>query len=146
MIKFAVRTIAFLVVAILIYNFFFGTSEEKETTQKIVREFKDVGVAVKDLLQAEKEKLDEGKYDNALDKIGGLFQKVKNSVEKIDPDALSKLNRLERKRKELSEELHENDQDQMTDQEKEHMNEEMKRLLRETERLLNEINEEQEVN
>ncbi|MEM0991737.1 MAG: hypothetical protein AAF847_03515 [Bacteroidota bacterium] len=142
MIKFAFRTLAFLVVAILIYNFFFGTTEEKETSQKIVQEFKDVGVAVKDLLQAEKEKLDEGKYDNALDKIGGLFQKVKNSVEKIDPDALSKLDRLERKRNEISDEVHKKGDDNLNEQEKEKINREMEELLKETESLLKEINRE----
>lgn len=143
MIKFAIRLLIILVIGIIGYNFFFGTTEEKESGQKIVRELKDVGVAVKDLLASEKEKLDEGKYDNALEKIGGLFEKVKNSVEKISPDAMDRLDRLERRRKDLAEEVEEKEQNNLlTDDEKEKLNGEMKKLLRDTERLLNEISEE----
>jgi len=145
MIKFAFRLLIVLVVGVLAYNFFFGTTEEKENGQKIVRELKDVGVAVKDLLASEKEKLDEGKYDNALDKIGGLFEKVKNGVEKISPDAMDRLDRLERRRKDLVQEVEEKEQNNiLTDEEKEELNSEMKKLLRDTEKLLKEISAEQE--
>jgi len=142
MIKFAFRLLVVLVIAVLGYNYFYGTTEEKESTQKIVNELKEVGVAVKDLLRSEKEKMDEGKYDNALDKIGDLFQKVKNGVEKIDPEKLNKLNELERKRKDLSNELHSEDQGELDGENKDQMNNEIKKLLRDTEKLLREINEE----
>ncbi|MEL6944166.1 MAG: hypothetical protein AAFO82_16015 [Bacteroidota bacterium] len=125
------------------FKVFTAPTEEKESGQKIVRELKDVGVAVKDLLASEKEKLDEGKYDGALEKIGGLFEKVKNGVEKISPEAMDRLNKLERRRKDLAEEVEEKEQQNiLSDEEKEKLNDEMKKLLRDTERLLNEISEE----
>jgi glutaredoxin 2 len=144
MIRSAIKIILVLVAGVLIYNFFYGTDEEREQSKRIVGEFKEVGVAVKDLLQSEKEKLDEGKYDDALDKMGNLFEKVRNGVEKLDPDAISSLNRLERKRRELEEEVHQKNEDELTNAEKDDINAEMEELLKDTERLLEEIRRDQE--
>jgi glutaredoxin 2 len=144
MIRSAIKIILVLVAGVLIYNFFYGTDEEREQSKRIVGEFKEVGVAVKDLLQSEKEKLDEGKYDDALDKMGNLFEKVRNGVEKLDPDAISSLNRLERKRRDLEEEVHQKNEDELTNAEKDDINAEMEELLQDTERLLEEIRRDQE--
>lgn len=128
-----------LVAGILIYNFFYGTDEEREQSKRIVGEFKEVGVAVKDLLKSEKEKLDEGKYDDALAKMKNLFEKVGDGIEKLDPNAVSTLNDLERKRRNLEEEVERKNQGDLTDAEKEELNTEMEELLRETEQLLKDI-------
>lgn len=139
MIRTAIRLILLLVVGILVYNFFFGTTTEKEEGKRIVSEFKDVGVAIKDLLSSEKQKLDEGKYDDALDKVGNLFQKVRNGIEKIDPNAIPRLDRLEDKRRDIEREVERKNQGELTDQEKEELNAEMEELLQETERLMEDV-------
>ena len=72
MIKSILRLAAILVVGILFYNYFLGTPTEKEQSKKVFSKVKDLGRDAWDLLKTEKEKLDEGKYDEALDKITTL--------------------------------------------------------------------------
>ena len=67
-----------LVVGLLTYNFFFGSPEEKETSRRVAGEVRDLGASVFDLLKSEKQKLNEGKYDEALSMLKqaiGLEQK-----------------------------------------------------------------------
>ncbi|MCC6724083.1 MAG: hypothetical protein IT258_06195 [Saprospiraceae bacterium] len=105
MIRSALKLLAILVVGILIYNLFLGTDEEKQGAKKIVGEMKDVGVAVKDLLKTEKEKFDKGKYDKAIDKIGGVLSNLKRNANDFDERYVKRIEELERKRKALKEEL-----------------------------------------
>ncbi|MEM1328418.1 MAG: hypothetical protein AAGI23_20860 [Bacteroidota bacterium] len=144
MIRTAIKVILVLVAGILIYNFFYGTEEEREQSKRIVGEFKEVGVAVKNLLQSEKAKLDEGKYDDALDKMGGLFNKIRDGVERLDPGVQDRLERLDRKRRDLEDEVHRKNEDELTNAEKDDINAEMEELLQDTERLLDEIRRDQE--
>jgi predicted nucleic acid-binding Zn-ribbon protein len=105
MIKSALKLLAVLVIGILIYNLFLGTDEEKQGAKRIVGEVKDVGVAVKDLLKSEKEKFDKGKYDKAVDKIGSILSNLKRNAKDFDEKYLQRIEELERKRKQLKEEL-----------------------------------------
>lgn len=105
MIKSALKLLAVLVIGILIYNLFLGTDEEKQGAKRIVGEVKDVGVAVKDLLKSEKEKFDKGKYDKAVDKIESILSNLKRNASDFDEKYLQRIEELERKRKQLKEEL-----------------------------------------
>jgi basic membrane lipoprotein Med (substrate-binding protein (PBP1-ABC) superfamily) len=98
MIKNILQILVVVVVGVLVYNFFLGTPEEKQNARTIFNEVKDVGVAVKDLLQSEKEKFDAGKYDNALDQIGNLFDNMKTEAREFDEQYLDRIEDLERKR------------------------------------------------
>lgn len=69
MIKLLFKLIAVAVVGILAFNFFFGTPEEKETSRRVVGQVRDLSASVFGLLKSEKEKFDQGKYDQALSKI-----------------------------------------------------------------------------
>jgi ElaB/YqjD/DUF883 family membrane-anchored ribosome-binding protein len=101
MIKNILQILVVVVVGVLVYNFFLGTPEEKQNARTIFNEVKDVGVAVKDLLQSEKEKFDAGKYDNALDQIGNLFDNMKTEAREFDEQYLDRIEDLERKRRDL---------------------------------------------
>lgn len=74
----------FLVAGILVYNYFFGTAEEKAQSKQIFTEIKDVTKSAVGLLKSEKKKFDEGKYDDAVDKIGGLIDNLKGKAEKLE--------------------------------------------------------------
>ena len=76
MIKLLFRIAIFLVLGILIYNRFFGTPEEKAHSKAIIAEAKALGKASWALLKSEKEKLNQGKYDTALDRIETLADRV----------------------------------------------------------------------
>lgn len=77
MIKSVIKLGLFLVVGILVYNFFLGTPEEKAQSKQIFGKAVEVGKAGVGLIKDEVEKFKSGKYDDALDKVGGLLSKAK---------------------------------------------------------------------
>ena len=77
MIRFIFTTAFFLVIALLSYNYFFGTAEEKKQAQEIFSKGAEVVGAGADLLKSEYEKYQDGKYDEALDNISHFLGKLK---------------------------------------------------------------------
>ncbi len=108
MIKNLLKLLALLVVGVLVYNYFFGTPEEKETSKEIFSEVRDLGKATWNLLRSEKQKFDEGKYDEAVDKVGGLLSSLRTRAgENNDAGAIKELEDLERRRRELDRQIDE---------------------------------------
>lgn len=105
MIRFVLKIGAVLVAGILIYNFFFGTSEEKEQSRKVFGQVKDVVVSVSQLVKSEKTKFDAGKYDAALEKLGGAYQAVRGQVQKLDASFIQRLDELEKRKASLQSEI-----------------------------------------
>jgi hypothetical protein len=73
-----------IIIAVLAYNYFFGTEEEREQSKSIFKQTKEVGVAVVDFVKDETEKVKDGKYDDVIDNISGFLEELKtdsNSVE-----------------------------------------------------------------
>lgn len=96
-----------LVAGILVYNYFFGTPEEKAQSKEIFTGVKDLTKSAFALLKQEKQKFDEGKYDEAVDKIGGLLDNLKGKAEQLEDnrELLDQIAELERKRQALSKEI-----------------------------------------
>ena len=108
MIKNLLKLLVLVVVGVLVYNYFFGTPEEKETSKEIFSEVRDLGKATWGLLRSEKQKFDEGKYDEAVDKVGGLLGSLRSRAQQDkNADALNELEDLERRRRELDREIDE---------------------------------------
>lgn len=105
MIKNLVKLAVVLIIGILIYNYFLGTEEEKQTSKAIFHEVRDVAVGVKDLVKSEKQKFNEGKYDQAVEKIGVVLKKLKSTAKEIDDKYIDRIDELSKKRRELKEEL-----------------------------------------
>ncbi len=149
MVKILFRLLLIIVAGVLIYNFFLGTDAEKENAKDVVEEFKDVGRAVKDLLTKEKEKLDNGKYDDALNQVGNLFNNIKNAVKPEDTKSLDELANLEDRRKGIEQELEDIENKPTADsveqeEKKRKLNIDLKKLIEDTERFLNKVNFKQE--
>lgn len=131
-----------LVAGILVYNYFFGTETEKAQSREIFEKVGDLGRAGIDLLKSEKEKFDEGKYDDALDKIGGLFDKVRDKAEDLgDSELLKDIGRLEEKRKELKERVDRNAPEGYSNEEKDTLRKEWKNLVEESEEVMKKLEE-----
>ena len=135
MIRSILRLAVLLVIGILVYNFFFGTEVEKENSQKVFQEVKEVAVSVKDLIKSEREKFDEGKYDQALSKMGDLFGQLKEKAQEVeDNNYLEKLADLDKKRKELEKDWDAHRPE--TESEQKDFQNELKKLMEETEALI----------
>jgi len=137
MIKAVLRILVVVVIGVLIYNYFLGTPEEKANAKRIFNEVKEVGVAVKDLVKSEKEKFDEGKYDAALDKIGGVFNSLKENSSELSGGMNEEIDQLEAKRKELSAKL--KVQKPESEAEQEAFKKELQQLVEDTEKMVNKL-------
>ena len=102
MIRSLVKLALLLVAAILVYNYLFGTSQEKENSRKVFGQLREVVVSVTDLVKAEKEKFDAGKYDVALKKLGNAYKAVREQAQYVDD---KRLDDLETRKSALEQEL-----------------------------------------
>lgn len=105
MIKTLIKLVLVLVVGILIYNFFFGTSQEKEQSREVFKKTGAVLNSTWDLLKSERAKFDAGKYDKALEKLGGAYREIREQAEYVDEKVLKRLDDLERRKAQLEKEL-----------------------------------------
>ncbi len=130
-----------LVAGLVVYNYFFGTAEEKESSKEIFEQIKDLGQSAWGLLKSEKEKLEAGKYDGALENLQELFDKLRRQAESAgDGEALDKLNELESRRKALKGELRADEarraRSDSSAQPDEALQNDWEQLVRETEQLM----------
>lgn len=132
--KSLIRIVLLLVVGIIAYNYFYGTEVEKDKSEKIISEFKDVGSSIVNLVKDEKEKFDDGKYDDAIDKMKEAVEKMKEKVDKSGDDSLKdEMESLGDKSEEILDKWERNMP--KTEAEKEKFKEDMKRILRDAESL-----------
>jgi hypothetical protein len=105
MIRSLLKLALVLVAGILVYNYFFGTSAEKEQSKEVFRKTGAAVGAAWDLLKSEKEKFNAGKYDQALDKLGAAYREVRERAQYVDKNVLQRLDNLERRKADLEKEL-----------------------------------------
>src|SRR5690606_33625195 len=94
-----------VIIGILIYNYFFGTREEKETSKAVFSKTKDLTVSVYDMLKSEKHKFDEGKYDKAIEKLNDLYASARANQSEMSPSEKAQLQRLEDQKRQLQKEI-----------------------------------------
>lgn len=132
----------FAIIGLISYNYYYGNETEKARSEKVIDGVKDVFGAVKDLAVAEKEKFDEGKYDKILDKIGNVFDDVKERSADISDDLRDRLTDLEDEKIELKERIKEKKKEGLwTKEEKEKTKEDFRDLIQKSEDLFKEIKE-----
>lgn len=125
-----------LVAGILVYNYFLGTDTEKEKSEKIFAEFKDVGVSVVNLMKEEKVKYDEGKYDEAIDKMKGAVEKMKDKIDQSGDESLKdEMDDLGYQSKKILEKWERNKP--QTEAEKEKFESDMKKILEDAQNIFN---------
>ncbi len=146
MIRFLFKLFLSLVVLLLVYNYFLGTPEEKSTSKKIFGEVIHLGKSSWDLLRAEKQKLRDGKYDMAIDRVSQLLDGIETAVNNRDnPNLSEQYQHLTEKRDQLlkleqaSGALNGNEGNTLTEKEKMERLKLLKTLLSETELLMNQL-------
>jgi len=148
MIRFLFKLVLSLVVLLLVYNYFLGTPEEKSTSKKIFGEVIHLGKSSWDLLRVEKQKLRDGKYDVAMDKVSQLLNGLEDAVKQSgDPKISDQFQDLTNKKNQLLqlEEASTNLKNtseadaKLTEKEKSERLRLLKSLLSETELLMNQL-------
>jgi len=107
MIRSLLKIAALLIAGILVYNYFFGTNEEQENSRKVFSQIRGVVSSVGQLVRSEKDKFDAGKYDAALDKLGGVYKAIRTQARHVDEKVIQRLSELEGRKSELEQELNE---------------------------------------
>lgn len=102
MLKGLFQLLVIVVIGVLLYNYFLGSPEEKATSKEIFSKAGDLGKAAFQLLRSEKEKFEQGKYDEAVSRVGGLINSLRSQAqENKDASTLRSIDDLERRRREL---------------------------------------------
>lgn len=143
MIKSLVKLALLLAIGIVGYNYFLGTPEEKASSKAIVNEVKELGKSVGNLLKAEKEKFDKGKYDDALTKIGNVYDKLKSKV-KDGGEMLDKIKALEGQKEDLEKQMEftaKGEEGEAKTEEESKLKDALEKLIKKTEELATEVEE-----
>lgn len=134
--------LALVIVVVLIgYNYFFGTSNEKMESQEIVEQIKGLGKSIGELLKSEKDKFQEGKYDELFDNIGDMFDNLKEKIASTDTHSREELDRLEQEKTHLEEKWKNLDPGDTSSEAKEEFLQDMRDLFQETEQLVKDLEE-----
>lgn len=95
-----------VVVGLICYNYFFGTSTEKEQSKRIFSGVGNLFGEVRTLVRGEREKFDAGKYDTALDKMGNVIDRLKtHNATTGDRNVQAEIAQLESRKRQLEQEL-----------------------------------------
>ena len=102
-------TLIILLAGYVGYMYFFGKGDDKAKAEIIVQETKSLGKAVGDFLSTQKEKYDEGEFDNLIDKVGAMLDKLKSSDQQTSKEVKDNL-------KDLQDELRQIDTDKLSEE------------------------------
>lgn len=143
MIKSLIKVGFMLAIGIIGYNYFLGDPDEKAQSKEIISKVGDGVKAVGGVFKGEYQKMRDGKYDKAFEKIGGALEKGKEKLKggkellsKIDDwnDRQSEWRKTKRDLKKQWESAGDDEKDKIGEAIKEH-NEEAERLAKEGEEL-----------
>jgi type II secretory pathway component PulM len=105
MIRSLVKIALLLLVAILVYNRFFGTDEEKEQSKKVFGQMRGVVTSVAGIVRSERDKFDHGKYDKVMDKLGEAYTTVREKAQYVDEKVIKRLDELEGRKAQLERQI-----------------------------------------
>lgn len=149
MLKGLFQLLVIVVIGVLLYNYFLGSPEEKATSKEIFSKAGDLGKAAFQLLRSEKEKFEQGKYDEAVSRVGGLINSLRSQAqENKDASTLRSIDDLERRRRELESQVAELEKirqsgDRLAAKAREtQIREDWQQLLKATESVLNKMENE----
>lgn len=84
-----------LTIGLVGYNFFLGTPEEQQQSKLIIGKVRDLGGEVFNLLHTEKEKYNEGKFDEAIGRVGSSITYLKERAVSTADGGYALLERLQ---------------------------------------------------
>lgn len=122
-----------LVVLIVGYNYFFGDSHEKSESQEIIDKVKDLGESLFGFVVNEKERMEQGKYEGLFNQVENLFDLIKSQLESADTLDRDELIKLESDKNDLEIELKEAEENGLSPEEKERLDQKIQDLLIQTE-------------
>ena len=88
-----------LIIGLLAYNMMFGDEADKENAKQITN-------GVKELIRSTKEKYKDGEYNEAISKIGDIFNNLKDKADKVsNGEYTDDINALQQRKERLEDML-----------------------------------------
>lgn len=145
MIKFLFKVAIVVLLAVLVYNYFFGSEAEKETSKNIYSKAKDLTASVWDLAKSEKTKFEAGKYDKAIDKLNDVYDAVRKESGNMTEDEKEQLHSLEREKIDLERDVRESEKKDKADADKDvkSLDKKLFDLIKRTEELVGKTDKEE---
>jgi cytochrome c556 len=94
-----------LIFAVLGYNRFFGSDEEKEQSKKVFGQMRGVVTSVAGVVRGERDKFEAGKYDKVMEKLGAAYSTVRDKAQYVDEKVIKRLDELENRKAKLQREI-----------------------------------------
>lgn len=139
-----IKWLVYLLIAVLVYNLFFGTEEEKTQSKEIFSKVGELGREAWGILRSEKQKFDQGKYDEAVTKVGQLYQRLSTTARQLnDNRSLQRVAVLEQQRQEIEQQLQQRSAEDMSPAQKSQLLSDWALLMRQTEQLMKEMEQQQ---
>ena len=101
MIRRLISLVILVVVALMGYNMFFGTEEDKARGQAVAKETKELVGSIVGFLKAEKQNYDSGKYEDAMKKLNKAFKNISSKAQEIGGNLPERVKELEEKKDQL---------------------------------------------
>ena len=79
-----IKWLVYLLIAVLVYNLVFGTEEEKAQSKEIFSKVGELGREAWGILRSEKQKFEQGKYDEAVTKVEQLYQRLNSTARQLN--------------------------------------------------------------
>lgn len=72
------------IMAIIAYNYYYGSATEQASAENIVEQTKKLGKSVSNLLKDEKEAYDAGKYDEIVEHVRTVYDQVADYINTLE--------------------------------------------------------------
>ena len=131
-----INLVLVVLIAVLGYNYFFGSKDEKSESREIVAQVKGLGKSIGELIMNEKEKLESGKYDGLFEKVETIFKKIESQIRSDDRQRREQLEDLEEDKRNLEKEVKDAEENEVTRDKKDELEVKLRELLEKTEKLL----------
>lgn len=132
-----ISLVFFFVVGWVVYTQFFGTEQEQEMGQEVISNAKETVQGIFNIFQHESGKIKEGTYDDSIEKLGNLLDKLR--AEAKDGKQQEELTELMQETKRIKEQV-EKSKEGLESINDEQTKEDLKKLTQEVQEIVNKMN------
>ncbi len=134
-----ISLIIFFTIGWVIYTQVFGTDEEQEMGQEVIVNAKETMQGIFGILQHESGKIKEGTYDESIQNLGNLLDKLRENAK--DEDQKEELSNLKEEQERLKEEVEKAKEPGAEEIDNEKTKEDLKRLTEKVVKIVDKLEE-----
>lgn len=130
-----ISLVFFFIVGWVVYTQFFGTKQEQAMGQEVISNAKETVQGIFNIFQHESGKFKEGTYDDSIDKLGALLDRLREQAK--SEDSQDEIQNLVQETKRIKEKVEQSKEGENIDEEQ--TKEDLKKLTKEVEEIVNKM-------